>query len=320
MIVAMTTQQVVNLRALVFSNFPIDFFEKNLQPRFRECLIDVVRVVSPDRSFPTNLSDVEIVVAMVELMNSGQVKAITALARRFNKRFVRLRRSGDWMPHLHPKGPPVDTTHNLIALPSGSKKLPEQESRSSENAPAPPEILEGAFEVETTPDYKAQAEEAKEMLALYVEENEQLRVTLATTIRDRDRFNDLSTSLEKQLDAAKSEFATYRTNTPKRGTALEIQQAEQKAASYKALTVEAYKKLDAIKAEYDALSQAYEDLQTAQSKTIPAPPPGFSKEDLVAFLKNLEGVRRGEPAAFKAILERALKVGLEMQELLSLIN
>jgi len=83
------------MRAIVFSNFPKDTFENSLRPKFEALGIEVGKLVKPDRADGfADIRDFDFVVAMVELMSTGQKEKIKQLAKRSGKKYVPLNRQG----------------------------------------------------------------------------------------------------------------------------------------------------------------------------------------------------------------------------------
>ena len=170
-------------RALVFSAYPVGFFEKKLRPRFEVCGIEVVRLCNPDRSVHVDYKDADLVIALVALMSTGQKLQIRSSATRAGKRFVALSTSINWSAALKKAG--------ISILPAAEKT----ESLYENVVP----IQEGHRE-ETTENEELQAllTEAREMIELFELENQNLEATakeFKALCGDRDTC---ITALEKQ--------------------------------------------------------------------------------------------------------------------------
>lgn len=83
-----------NVKAVLFSNFPLDVFQNTLKPKFDAEGIEILRVVSADKGLGQRCDDADVVIAMIELMSNGQRDRVKALAKKAGKPFVALYRKG----------------------------------------------------------------------------------------------------------------------------------------------------------------------------------------------------------------------------------
>lgn len=191
------------MKALLFSNFPPSVFENTLKPKFEQCSVEITRVANIDRSTMIDPGDADVVIAMVELMSTGQRQKVKDLAKKHGKKFIALSRKGaDWSREfasaqasiekkvpsvievLEPPPPPKPKawTPVLIASPS-----PEPE-------PAPLTIRS-----------EIDQDEVAEMLSLFEQENEKLEEQLKI-VKDRSQEKEYENhGLRATLEKTKNE-------------------------------------------------------------------------------------------------------------------
>jgi len=324
-----------NLRAVVFSNFPGQLFEKSLRPRFERYGIDIVKVANLDKSKSTSVEGADIIVAMIELMSAGQRNAAKDLAKHTGKYFVGLPNKGDWGKYLShfPRPPRLTPVPNKQqAPPSTPRPLPE--------APEPPEPSLQDLK-ETLELYEMETEklqEAKTTLeatlkeretallnhAANVEklrkENQTLEERLAEQTRIRGElevgFTNLrkhTDGLERQLEAAKrvsndspndSSPAMRAVNTRLKGRVSALEQQLNTAVS----------EMQDAKIRADRLE---EQLRTASRSNTQI---ALAKELLLDWSRAIKMVQSGDARGYKKLLEVAAQHGLDIPTVLSIIQ
>lgn len=188
-------------KAVLFSNFPKDVYVNTLKPKFEQHGIDVLKVINIDRSPNPSVSDADIVIAMVELMSSGQRQKVKEVARKYGKRFVGLHRKGvDWHRDLfsatEPVTGPLPKQDVLLALRTGGLSLvPPITPEAPSSEPEPPEPT---------------TEDLQELLKMFEEENEKLEDEKTELLSRLKKTDELAGSLERRLHKSESDFKLFK--------------------------------------------------------------------------------------------------------------
>jgi hypothetical protein len=191
----------VRVRAVLFSNFPKEVFNNTLKPKFDQYGVEIVKVANIDRSPNVDISEADIVIAMVELMSGGQRTKIKELARRNNKRFIGLSRKGaDWAKEFSS----VEAASRRAA--PGAAVTPPSKAWTPVVVPPPPPS-EPVPETESEPQLPEPSELA-EMLSLFEQENERLEERIKE-LEARDR-SGVELELVRRLQKADDELRLHK--------------------------------------------------------------------------------------------------------------
>ena len=105
------------LKAAVYTNFNQKMFEREFRPKLERMGIEIIRVIAPDKGYTADVSDAEILIALIVTMSHGQFERIQTVARNSEKPLVPLgRKSSGWVEILerYRRGLPVEITTDQI--------------------------------------------------------------------------------------------------------------------------------------------------------------------------------------------------------------
>lgn len=248
------------MKAILFSNFPQEVFTNTLKPKFDQAGVEIVRVANIDRSSNIEPGEADVVVAMVELMSSGQKERVKSLAKKHDKKFVSLSRKGPWdqfakiQATLDKKGP---------ILPPAPSAPPPSKTWTPVIVPPPPPS-EPVVEEEESPTSlqpSIDPEEIGELLSMFEQENERLEEQLKIV---QDRYNEKdyeAQGLRNNLDKVKSERDQQIS---------ELRKAKRKLEDLAATTVskESYNKLSEQYAAVTAAKKGNSEQEAALKRQV----------------------------------------------------
>jgi hypothetical protein len=190
------------VRAILFSNFPMDVFTTSLKPKFEEYGIDIVRVVSIDRTKKPNLSDCDVVLCMVELMSGGQRDKCKEAARSFSKKCIGLsRKGGTWDRELAS----VVSQFGLQRMSRQVLQTRETSTRLRVVPPAPESVPSTIVEEEQPEIPEPTIEDIQKLLMMFEEENQKLEEQKCELIERLKKSDALAGGLERQLERQRQE-------------------------------------------------------------------------------------------------------------------
>lgn len=205
------------MKAVLFSNFPKDVFDNTLKPKFDQHGVEILRLVKIDISPNVDVSKADVVIAMVELMSSGQREKVKKIAKTAGKRYIGLsRKGGDWARDLGLE-PTTQTVARAIGSPALSLVPSPPPSSGSPFVPMPPPPMVGDREEEEQSDEQA-LEAAQELLDEAEQQIAQLTQEKAQAIAERESQKRANVALaaekgrsqkalavvQEELDIAKS--------------------------------------------------------------------------------------------------------------------
>lgn len=275
------------VRAVVFSNFPGQFFQKTLVPKFEDHNIEIVRTIKPDRSGSTDVSGADVVIAMVDLMASGQRAYAKEIAKKNGLRFIGLTRSCNWSTFLSnvkptAAAPTEQKAVTLFGKPTvvsivKSPEPPKEEAPVSEQPDAPAPTIE---ELET-------------WISLYRDENEALTERgdkLEATLKTREDH-----ILKLLEDGGKLKTNAEQLDKRLRDQLTERSRLERELTEEKKFSAGLESQLATKKAEIEKIRRELE-IAVANSRNAK---PG-SQVDGPALVKTIEMAPAGSVAAYKA--------------------
>lgn len=336
----MTSTATRRPRVIVYSNYPEQYFEKNIKSKLQAAGVDVQRVVNVDRSSSADLTAVDAVIAFVELMSSMQREAIKAKAKMAGRRFIGLTRTASSWPAL---------LSNIQVIPD-----PTPSNVRRITGPVRPVLVEEA--PPSLPVPEATVEDLRAMLKLFEEENVELNKSKALSdkvIKEREdrvlhfakHFEeekakvtalegrvkeqiDIRAQLEKDLTLAKEnvDALARQVEAFKREGKAPMAGGEQptvgSAAAYKAHHTrlkgdlfDANERIKKLEAEL-AGRPVTKTVQVAAA----APAPVFDKAILLAWLSVIRKAEKGDGQAYKGLLELAVKYGVDPATVLELVK
>lgn len=342
----MTNVATQKPKAIVFSNFPIQYFEKNLQPRLQTAGLEILRVINFDRSKDPEVGAADVLVAFIEVMSQGQRTRIKDLAKKAGKRFVALQRRGgsEWgslfasVPvappsNVRPIKPPSSPFNP--AIPAGALSAVEETPLSKFPVPTSEDLqdLLRLFEEENAELY-----DAKKAFDKTLQEREDAVLNFATKYEDERKKVDvlegrikeqtaIRGQLEKDLNLAKEnvdalarQVEAFRKDgkTP----AAEDLPTTGSAAAYKAhhtrLKGDLFDANERIKKlEAELAGRPTKTVQVAAAAPAPAP---FDKAMLLAWLNVIRKAEKGDGSAYKGLLELAAKYNVDPATVLELVK
>lgn len=334
-------------RVIVFSNFPVRYYEKNLLPRLQEAGADVLRVVNFDRSRNPDVSDADALVAFVEVMSSGQRTRIKDLAQKNGLRFAALARRGfqTWGAHF----PPVENlpsnvramrpvTHRM-ELPSSIEPEPASKNLAEPSVTELQELItlfeeeNTTFQNENVELVKANAELSKILkeredrvlhFAQHFEAERKKVVELEVRIKEQTNIRG---QLEKELLLAKQnvDALARQVESLKKEPNTEVALPVGSAAAHKAHQTrlkgelfDAHEKIKALEAELARRPVAGK--QVAMPPAPAAPAPAFDKAIILAWLNVIRKADKGDASAYRGLLELAAKYGVDPATVLELVK
>ena len=165
-------ENMKNMRALLFSNFPPSINEDILRPKLEQHGVHVVRVINYDKSPNVSVEEIDLIIAMVEVMSVGQREKLKELARQNGKKFIALsRKVAAWNRQLGNSVTPQLEGQRMVA--NGSSHAPQSQRFGSMASVFPPQLRSvppANQEAEITPP----SDEEVELLKLFEEENAKL--------------------------------------------------------------------------------------------------------------------------------------------------
>ena len=236
------------MKAILFSNFPKEVFNNTLKPKFDQYGVEIVKVANIDRSPNVELGEVDVVVAMVELMSGGQRAKVKELARKNGKRFLGLSRKGaDWAKEFAT----IEGASKRAA--PGAAVSPPQSTRAWTPVvvPSPPPSEPEPESEESVPQL-AEPTELADMLNMFEQENERLEERIRE-LEARDR-SGVEQELVRRLGKADDELRALRTGLEKTKGERDQQVAETRKAKKK---LEELEKSTVSRASYAQLSEQY---------------------------------------------------------------
>lgn len=240
------------VRAILFSNFPKEVFNNTLKPKFDQYGVEIVKVANIDRSPNVDIGDVDIVIAMIELMSSGQRAKVKDLARKNNRRFIGLSRKGaDWAREFAS----VETASKRAA--PGTAVTPPAKSPWTPVVVPPPPPSEPVPETESEPALPEPSELA-EMLSLFEQENERLEERIKE-LEARDR-SGVEQELIRRLAKADDELRMHKGSIERLQMARDQQVAEVRKLKDKILEAEAKQKNAISNDSYQQLTKKFAEV------------------------------------------------------------
>lgn len=204
--------QQTTTRAVVFSNFPTQYFKEHIEPKFAAYGIVVIRLVIPERQLKVDLADADIVLLFVDLIGHSQGIAVKEHARRHSKKVITLTRQESTWGALKRLKETETATAKMAEARKGQKLSLVKPAKSL--APLlrePLPIVEPvSVEVPLPPkeiSLEQQLAEKDELLRLYEDENLLLNGQKTDWIDRLKKVDELNRALERQVETAQKELA-----------------------------------------------------------------------------------------------------------------
>lgn len=162
------------MKAIVFCQFPMNFFHDKLQPELEKHGVETIRVLNAEKNATADFSDADIVITFIDMMGHALSNRVRKQAKTYGKRFVALtRKSASWGTDL---GTVVKEETKVLA-----KKAEAEVRRAPPPAPlrvvAPLPVVQVVPEPESAPDSLEEgisAEDQAELVRMFEEDNASL--------------------------------------------------------------------------------------------------------------------------------------------------
>lgn len=162
------------MKAIVFCQFPMNFFHDKLQPELEKHGVETIRVLNAEKNTTADFSDADIVITFIDMMGHALSNRVRKQAKTYGKRFVALtRKSASWGTDL---GTVVKEETKVLA-----KKAEAEVRRAPPPAPlrvvAPLPVVQVVPEPESAPDSLEEgisAEDQAELVRMFEEDNASL--------------------------------------------------------------------------------------------------------------------------------------------------
>jgi predicted transcriptional regulator len=343
------------LRAVVFANFPGQYFQTKMTPKLEGYNVEVVKVVegAPKRGDLQNFSGADCIIAMVDLLTEGQREHAKRTAKNNNLPYVTLSKHVDWQSILSrvPLRPMVDA--KVVPI-RGQQPPVKKEYTAAELAELEAQLTPPSSQ--TPPPSET---DVKELLALYEAENTELlgfKKTATETIKLReDRLLVFAEEIEKlkrekaELDARLREQISIRAGLEEECTLakssidalarqlreerLQPEQPTTKPEPALSGTVAALKAHNTrLKNSLDVATRAQADMsrelldtkarleKALREKGVAEAPILLGKDDLIAWGNAVRDVMEGKPAGYKMLLALAGDYNIDVKELLAQVS
>ncbi len=257
------------MKAVLFSNFPKDVFEHTFKPKFDLHNVEILEVLRTDRTSTVDLSQADVVIAMVELMSAGQRERIKGYAKKQNCQFLALSRKGaGWGKDFERIMKRTEAPSSVVLRTPEPKPLalvpPPPPSE-----PAPPSVPAVDFDTLTAPQLRAE-------LDMFEKENVRLEETqdrLEKKIAELEavvEFHSASSSTQAMKQLEQKYLATHEELHVARG-ALEKTKGErdQQVSETRKLKkkIEELEKSSVSKESFTKLSEQF-DRTTSELNTV----------------------------------------------------